>query len=40
MLQGADAVVKDFSNINLDDIFKPLFDGKDSILDGIKEAPK
>jgi len=38
--EGADAVVEDFSGINLDTIFQPLFDGEKELLKGIKEAPK
>lgn len=34
--EGADAVVEDLSKVNLDDIFKPLYDGNNTILDGHK----
>ena len=38
--EGADAVVADFSKVNLDTIFKPLFGGSSQILEGVRDAPK
>jgi len=38
--EGADAVVRDFSEITLDTIFDPLFAGEGELLKDFREAPK